>query len=200
MYEKLLARVGRVVVRYKLWIPIILLWIALAAFMAVKAPPLTQVGIMDESLFLPSNSNYLQAKDVLQQKFPDQVATGQGLLVFYNPDGLSDADMAYAESLLAWLRSEGPDNVERVTSVFDKPELKDVLISEDGQAMLMPLAFTTADYDPRTNEAVATIRAHVQATAPGHLAVYLTVPRAWAMTCSRSRWKAWIRLLLPLSC
>ncbi len=176
MYEKWLERVGRTVIRYRLWIPVILLWIALAAFLGLRAPSLTQVGIMDESLFLPQDSNYLQAKEILQQKFPDQVATGQGILVFFDANGLSDADMTYARDLATWLTAEGPDNIERVTTVFDKPELKDVLISGDGQAMLMPVAFTTADYDPRTNEAVAAIREHVQATAPEGLAVYLTGP------------------------
>ncbi len=176
MYEKLLERAGKVVVRYRLWIPVIVFWVALAAFMAVSAPSLTQVGVMDESLFLPNNSNYLQAKQILQEKFPDQVAAGQGILVFYNPDGLTEADMAFAQSLAAWLEQEGPDNVERVTSIFDKPELKDVLVSKDGQAMLMPIAFTTADYDPATNQAVETIREHVKASAPADVAVYLTGP------------------------
>ena len=176
MYERLLARVGRVVVRYRLWIPIILFWIALAAFMAVRAPSLTKVGVMDESLFLPSDSSYLQAKKILQQKFPDQVATGQGVLVFYDAHGLSEEDMAYARNLATWLIQEGPENITRVTSIFDKPELKDVLVSKDHQAMLMQVAFTTAEYDPRTNESVAAIRQHVQATAPETLHVYLTGP------------------------
>ena len=177
MYEKLLERVGRLIVRYRLWIGVILFWIVVAGFMAVNAPSLTKVGVMDESMFLPSNSNYLRAKEILKEKFPDQVAAGEGIIVFYNPEGLSDADLQYAQDIAQWLTSDkAPDNVDQVTSIFDRPELKDVLISEDKQAMLMPVTFTTADYDPRTNEAVAAIRQHISETAPENLRVHLTGP------------------------
>ncbi len=177
MYEKLLDRVGHIIVRYRLWIGVILFWIVVAVFMALNAPSLTKVGVMDESMFLPSTSDYLQAKEILKEKFPDQVAAGEGILVFYNPDGLTDADFDYARAIAQWLMSDAaPDNVNQVTSIFDHPELKNVLVSEDGQAMLMPVTFTTADYDPRTNEAVATIRQHIHDTAPKHLQVHLTGP------------------------
>ncbi len=177
MYERLLERVGRVIVRYRLWIGVILFWVVLAAFMALNAPSLTKVGVMDEAMFLPSSSNYLQAKEILREKFPDQVAAGEGILVFYNPDGLTDADFAYAQSVTQWLMSdEAPDNINKVTSIFDHPELKNVLVSEDGEAMLMPVTFTTADYDPRTNDAVAAIRQHIHDTTPEGLRVHLTGP------------------------
>ncbi len=177
MYGKLLERVGRSIVRHRLWILVILFWVGLAAFMAATAPSLTKVGIMDESMFLPSKSGYLQAKEILREKFPDQGAAGQGILVFYDSNGLSTADLDYAKSLAAWLTSpNAPDNVDKVTSIFDRSEMKDVLISQDHQAMLMPVTFTTADYDPQTNRAVQTIREHVLATVPEGLAVYLTGP------------------------
>ncbi len=177
MYEKFLERTGRLVVRRRLWILVILVWIALAVFMALEAPSLTKVGVMDESMFLPSNSSYLQTKEILKEKFPDQVAAGEGILVFYDPNGLSDADLQYAREVAQWLKSDqAPDNVDKVTSIFDRPELKDVLISKDHQAMLMPVTFTTADYDPRTNEAVTAIEEYIERTAPQNLEVHLTGP------------------------
>jgi len=179
MLEKFLERAGQWIIGRRLWVAVIAVWVLLAVGMALFAPSLTEVGVMNEALFLPQNSNYLRAKEILKEKFPSQVAEGQGLLVFYNPNGLSEEDLAYARDLAQWLRSaEAPEQVQRVVTVFEKPELKDVFLSKDNQAMLVPVDFSTADYDPKTNEAVAAVREHVQATAPRDLAVYLTGPAA----------------------
>jgi len=179
MLEKLLERSGRFIVTHRLWVAVIAVWVIAAAVMIAFAPSLTEVGVMDEASFLPDNSGYLQAKEVLKEKFPDQVAGGQGLLVFYDPQGLDDEDLAYAEELAAWLSSsDAPAPVERVVSIFEKPELEEMFVSEDGQAMLMQVDFSTSEYAPATNEAVEDIRAHLAATAPAGLEVYLTGPVA----------------------
>ena len=179
MLEKLLEKSGRFIVTHRLWVVVIAAWVVLGIGALVLAPSLTDVGVMDEASFLPEGSGYWQAKEALKAKFPDQVAEGQGLLVFYDPLGLDDERLAYAEELAAWLSSpQGPAEVEQVVSIFDKPELEGTLISEDGQAMLMQVDFTTQDYSAETNEAVAAIRSRVAETAPAGMEVYLTGPAA----------------------
>ncbi len=177
--ETLLNKIGHFVTTHRLWLAVIAVWFILAAGMLAFAPSLTEVGVMNEASFLPENSGYMQAKEILKEEFPDQVAEGQGLLVFYDPQGLDDEDREYARSLAQWLTSpEAPAEVERVVSVFDKPELEEMLVSDDGQAMLMQVDFSTADYSPQTNEAVEAIRAHIAPTIPSGLDVYVTGPAA----------------------
>ncbi len=178
--ETLLNKIGRLMTTHRLWLAVSAVWFILAAGMLAFAPSLTEVGVMNEASFLPENSGYLQAKEILREKFPDRVAEGQGLLVFYDPQGLDDEDREYARSLVQWLTTspEAPAEVERVVSIFDKPELEEMLVSDDGQAMLMQVDFSTADYSPQTNEAVEAIRAHVASTLPSGMDVYITGPAA----------------------
>lgn len=177
--EALLNKIGHLVTAHRLWLAVSAAWLLLAAGMLAFAPSLTEVGVMNEASFLPENSGYLQAKEILKEEFPDQVAEGQGLLVFYDPQGLNDEDREYARSLAQWLTSpEARAEVERVVSIFDKPELEEMFVSDDGQAMLMQVDFSTADYSPKTNEAVEAIRAHIVQTIPSGLDVYVTGPAA----------------------
>ena len=76
MFEKLLEKSSRFVVTRRLWVAVIAVWVILGIGMIALAPSLTEVGVMNEASFLPENSGYLQAKQVLKEKFPNQVAEG----------------------------------------------------------------------------------------------------------------------------
>ncbi len=179
MYAKLLETVGEWITRRRLWLGVIVAWILLAAGLFVWAPSLSKVGELNEEIFLPKNSTYLQTKKILREKFPDQTSAGQGMMIFYDPNGLSKQDEEYAKSLAQWLTSDqGPKEVTRVVSIFNNPELKDVLVSKDGQAMIMQVNFSTSDFSDETNAAVEAIRKHVSETKPQGLEAYLTGPAA----------------------
>ena len=179
MYGKLLEALGEWVTRRKLWIGVIVAWILLAAGLFVWAPPLSKVGELNEEIFLPKNSTYLQTKKVLEEKFPDQTSAGQGMLLFYDPGGLNEKDKAYAKALAAWLSSDqAPKEVTKVVSIFNNPELEDVLVSKDGQAMIMQANFSTSNFSEETNAAVDAIRKHISETRPQGLGIYLTGPAA----------------------
>ncbi len=180
MYRKLLDAAGELITRHKaLWLGVIAAWILLAAGLFVWAPPLSKVGELNEEIFLPKNSTYLQTKKILEEKFPDQASAGQGMLIFYDPDGLSKEDKAYARDLANWLSSDSaPKEVTKVVSIFNNPELENVLVSKDGQAMIMQVNFSTSDFSDETNAAVVAIRKHISETLPQSLQVYLTGPAA----------------------
>lgn len=175
MFEAIVRKCCSALKRYKLWIVVIAIWIVGGLLMFFLAPSLSSVGEMNEASFLPKDSQYMQAQEILKQKFPDQASQGQGLLVFYNPKGLTDSDFAYAKTLSGWLVSAAVSPpVERVTSFLDNPDLKGVLLSQDGQAMMMPVDFSSSSYDTITLDAIGSIRARIAADKPAGLTVYLT--------------------------
>jgi len=164
---------GRFTVRYK-WL-MIAFWMALTAFMALVAPTLAEVGTSNEIDFLPEDAPSLIAQQVLEEKFPEMASAGDVLLVFYDPNGISTNDKAYAQDLDTWLRSEqAPDQVGRVTSIFKSPELEPLLVSQDGQVMLMQVDLTSEPYSDGSNMAVERIRAHIANTRPAGLEVDVT--------------------------
>ena len=73
MLEKLLEKSGRFIVTHRLWVVVIAVWVVLGIGMVVLAPSLTEVGVMDEASFLPANSGYQQAKEVLKERFPESL-------------------------------------------------------------------------------------------------------------------------------
>lgn len=169
MFEAL----GRAVVRGK-WF-IIVAWLAIAGGMFFFAPSLAKVGTASDAAFLPSDAPSLIAEDVLNKDFPELATGGQGLIVVHDPGGLSAADRQYAGALVDWLRSgEAPQQVGRVTSVFNQPELEGLLTSKDNTTMLIRLDFTSPTYSDATNTALALVRDHIRVTRPQGLVVDFT--------------------------
>ncbi|HFC09690.1 MAG TPA: MMPL family transporter [Chloroflexi bacterium] len=161
---------ARFVTRYK--VGIVVFWLAVAAAMVLWAPPLSKVGISNESDFLPKDSPSLRAQKVLEREFPKMASGSDTLVVLANPHGLDDADRAYAKALAAWLQRD-PD-VQQVTTVFNHPEMKPILLSSDGQAMLMQVDLKSQPYSDEANLTVDRIRTHIQQTRPQNLTVHLT--------------------------
>jgi uncharacterized membrane protein YdfJ with MMPL/SSD domain len=85
-------KIGSLAVRYRFWI--IAAWVAAALLMFLFAPSLSEVGSMKESDFLPRDSESLQASKLLTTYFPQSTSPSTISLVFYNPDKISDTDLA----------------------------------------------------------------------------------------------------------
>jgi len=161
---------GRFTTRYKYWI--IAFWLILAAAMVAFAPKLSKVGITNESDFLPKDAPSIRAQKVLEQEFPKMASGGDTLVVLADPNGLNDADRAYAKQLADWLKTN--PNVRSVTTIFNHPEMKPILLSRDGQAMLMQVSLKPQPYSDEANLTVERIRSHIQETRPQNLLVHLT--------------------------
>jgi putative drug exporter of the RND superfamily len=159
----------------KLRIPIILLWLAAAAVLLVNAPKLSNVGVTDETQFLPQDTESAMADNILKQEFGSGDAAGSsGFLLFYNPLGLSETDMQQAAQMHDWLLSgDAPAVLQGVTSVFDSDSLRTTLISADGTAMIMPLELSVSPLESSAKQAVASIRAYSHGNFPGSR-IYLT--------------------------
>ncbi len=167
------SRLARFTIRYKYGV--IAFWVALAVVLTIFAPKLSEVGVTNDSDFLPQDAPSLTAQEVLAQHFPDSASGGELLIVLYDPNGLSQADREYGRDLVTWLKSpDAPDPDIKITSVYDQPELEPLLVSQDGQAMLILADPSAEAYSDAANLTVQRIREHIQATQPQGLTVALT--------------------------
>jgi putative drug exporter of the RND superfamily len=152
------------------------IWTAAAVSAFLFAPKLSEVGINDDSQFLPSDTESTLARDIIKNQFyisPDAAASTVQIVI-EDPQGLGDADNAFARDLRDWLlSSSGPSAVKTVTTVFDNPVLKTVLVSSDNTVMLINVGFSTPSLDAPSKIAVDAIRSYVAGNAhPGN--VYVT--------------------------
>jgi RND superfamily putative drug exporter len=149
--------------KYK--IPVVIVWIALSVALIIFAPSLSQVGVTDDTQFLPRNTESTQAETLLREKFSaavDQPA-GSALLVVYDPQGLSQADLQEARELCDWLVSkDAPPAVTRVTSIFSSEVLRATLVSRDQTAMLVNIDLSKGSSSAEAREAVKEIRSYIQ--------------------------------------
>jgi len=163
--------IGNFVVRHRVWF--VLAWVALAVFMMVGAPSLKDAGSLDMTSFLPEGAESLRVKELTERYFPAAGAVDTGTIVFYNQAGLSDQDISYAQEVREWLLSEAaPPGIQSVTSIFDQPQLKQMLVSPDNTTMLMQLGFSETAFETKTMETVRSIRSHLD--GPTGLEIYVS--------------------------
>ncbi|HSW57017.1 MAG TPA: MMPL family transporter, partial [Dehalococcoidales bacterium] len=145
--------------RYK--IAIILVWIALAAVLSLLAPSLTEVGVTDDSLFLPRDTESIQAQTLLKTRFAAGVygPPGSALIVVHNPQGLNSDNMASARDLNDWLVSpQAPALVSSINSPFTNPALAASLQSQDNTTLLIVLSLREPSGSTAAAELVEEIR------------------------------------------
>jgi putative drug exporter of the RND superfamily len=149
--------------KYKYFIA--LFWVVLAVVMIVFAPRLSQVGVTDDSQFLPLNTESRQAANLLKEKFSgyNEKAPGSALVVVYNPEGLSETNMQEASDLNDWLLSAGaPASVSGVVSVFKNESLRSTLVSSDKTVMLLTIDLSTASASAPSREVIDRTREYIQ--------------------------------------
>jgi len=149
MFEK----IGKFVVKYR--IIVLLFWLVTVVFVGIKAPSLSQVGTIDEATFLPSSTESVKVKDAIKDKFPEEQATGSGVIIFFNQKGLSLEDNSYVKKVSDWLTSDQkPTEVEKVMSVATNPESESLFTSQDKTTTLIQVNFSTNSFDKKTEEVV----------------------------------------------
>jgi uncharacterized membrane protein YdfJ with MMPL/SSD domain len=138
------AAFGRFAQKYKYYL--VAGWLILTAFMAIQAPLLSQVGVTDQSQFLPQQTESVYARNLLNEKFvASSNSSSSGLVVVYNAQGLNKQDINQSKLLRDWLVSaNGPDLVSGVTSIFDSEALRSTLVSADNTTMMMSIGFSTS--------------------------------------------------------
>ncbi len=153
------ARFGRFAQKYKWYI--LAFWLAFTVFMVIQAPLLSDVGVTDQSQFLPSKTESVYARNLLNEKFGSgDTNSSSGLIVVYNANGLTAQDMNNAKALHDWLVSTSrPSNVKSVASIFESESLSATLVSADNTTMMMNVYFSVAALSDTAKQAILEIRA-----------------------------------------
>lgn len=160
-----MKRVAALLARFSIrwWWAVLAAWLAATGVLLLVAPPFQTVATYDASSFLSRDAGPVQGGQLLEEGWPDDAFTNNAAIVIAREDGeLTDADTAYAESLVTWLRSDAaPEAFGDVTTHLEQTRLASTLTSEDGQAMFLLVGLTESAYSPPATEAVEAARARV---------------------------------------
>lgn len=157
---------------------IIAFWLVAAAALFYFSPKLSDVGVTDQSQFLPQDTQSSTARSLLEEKFTSTTPepAGEAILVLYNVDGLSAADYQDAQSIHDWLISDsGPEDIDGVISIFENEALRPTLISTDQTAMVMKLNLSVGALSDAAKSVTEQIRGYVQENYPDS-SIYFTGP------------------------
>jgi RND superfamily putative drug exporter len=151
------STLGRFAHKYRFYI--LACWVAITIFLVFQSPPLSEVGVTDQSQFLPEKTESVYARDLLNEKFGSGAQESTGIIVVYNEQGLNQQNMDQASKLRNWLISDNrPDAISSVTSIFDSEALRSSLVSQDNTTMMISVAFSSSALDENVKQAITTIR------------------------------------------
>jgi RND superfamily putative drug exporter len=148
---------------------ITVLWLVAAVVLFLFAPKLSEVGVTDESQFLPQDTQSATASRLLKGKFTSltEVPASSGIIIIYNANGLTDSDMQGAQTIHDWLvSSSAPQEIERVTSIYENAALRSTLISTDQTTMMMIVDFSVGSLSDAAKSAIGQIRGYLQQNHP----------------------------------
>lgn len=157
------------------WI-VILVWLIAAATVVPLAPMLADVIENDSATFLPEGAESTEVGKLVEARFPS--AGTPAILVFHNPDGLTEEDKDQARILGDWLLGEhAPDLIDPsgVVSIFTVPQAAAGLISADNTTMTMAVNVLGDTGQDAYLSAIEAIREQV-AGPPGGLTIAVSGP------------------------
>ena len=159
MFERIAAGAER----FAGWV--VLGWLAAAVALVVLAPSLADVGVQDDTDFLPADAPSQQADAMLQRLFPNDPARDAAIVVVSRDGGLTDADHAW---LASWAQQTAArEGVGQIQSAGTDPNLGPFLRSEDGEVELAIVDLDVPPFTVRGNELVAELRSDLDDAPPG---------------------------------
>jgi uncharacterized membrane protein YdfJ with MMPL/SSD domain len=168
------STLAELVSKYRIYVTVF--WISLALALFFAAPKLSEVGVTDESQFLPQDTESAHARDLLKEKFVTmaEVPASSGTIVIYKAQGLTEQDIQATKAIRDWLVSPArPEVVSQVISIFDSEALRSTLLSADNTTLLMVVEFSVPPLDDIAKEAVGQIREFLHGQ-PGDVSLYFT--------------------------
>ncbi|MGV3488649.1 MAG: MMPL family transporter [Tuberibacillus sp.] len=142
---------------------ILLAWVIVIAALMITQPNMSDLVHEKGQAFVPEGYSSSEAANILK-KMNEQNGTGNSssaALVFYDNKGLSDQDQKDIKIAIDRLNSQKDKlGITGITSVFDQPDLKEKLVSENGKTMLVNVNIKTKDKDTKqlTNDLYASIK------------------------------------------
>jgi len=140
------------------WI-VLLIWIALAVVSALFAPNLQTIIRQTEQKFIPSDSESIQAKQLLELIDPSDKAKANALIAFHRDGGITAADDKWLQDIMKKLQDRKTElGIASILSKFDNPDLSSKFVSKDNTTQMVMIGFERADYDALTQESVDKVR------------------------------------------
>ena len=166
--------IGRFVVRWP-WL-VIGAWIALAISVTMAFPSLAVLAQKAPASILPGNAPSVVSQKQMSEAFAEASSDNILLVVLTNEKGFTPADEVVYRNLVDKLRAETED-VAALQDFVTTPPLREILVSKDNKAWLLPVNIVGEIATP--NAIAATKRAIqiVQDTVAGSsLQAYITGP------------------------
>ena len=168
------GRIGHIVVRRPL--VVIGVWIALAVILSQVFPSLAVLAQKAPASILPPDApsvvSQVQMSDAFQEASSDNIL----LVVLTNENGLTSADEAVYRNLIGKLRAQTGE-VAALQDFISTPPLREVLVSKDKEAWLLPVNIVGEIGTPKaiaaTKGAIETVQQSVAGTS---ITAYTTGP------------------------
>ena len=156
--------IGRTVTRRPL--VVIGLWIALAVALSQLFPPLGVLAQKAPAAILPTSAPSFVSQKEMAETFKEASSDNILLVVLTNENGLTTADEKVYKTLVDRLRAETAD-VAALQDFISVPPLREVLVSKDGKAWLMPINIVSEIGTPTAIEATKRAMKTVRETVAG---------------------------------
>lgn len=149
----MIERLVRGLARAK-WI-VLIAWIAITAVSFLGLPDLQAIVRETEQKFVPSDSESVVAKEIMERVDPEQTTKSNAIIVYSREQGLSDQDKQWLKAKADALHDlKSNDGIKSVQSAYEMPEMEAKFRSADGTTELIIVGFQRAENDTVTQEAV----------------------------------------------
>jgi RND superfamily putative drug exporter len=155
-----LNKLGNFIVKHRWWV--ILIWVVLAVGITAFSPKLSSVTSSDQTSFLPSKYESVQAGKIAEKAFPQSKDDTEILIVKRSDDGkLTESDRQTTQTLADTLRSA---HLQRVEAVLTSSQA----IAKTGTAQMVQIVIKgQASGDKKDVDLVKAIRDKVKSSVAG---------------------------------
>jgi len=151
-------------------------WIALAISVTMAFPPLAVLAQKAPASILPTNAPSVVSQKQMSEAFAEASSENILLVVLTNEKGFTPADEVVYRDLVGALRAETED-VAALQDFVTTPPLREILVSKDNKAWLLPINIVGEVATPpaiaATKRAIQTVQDTVAGTS---LQAYTTGP------------------------
>lgn len=161
-------------------LPIILIWIAIAAFLNIAVPQLEAVGKARSVSMSPDEAPAVISMERIGEVFEEYESSSSAMIVLEGEQPLGDDARRYYADLIAALEAD-PTHVEHVQDLWSDPLTAAGAQSGDGKSMYFQVNLAGNQGEALANESVATVQKLVaDSQPPDGVSAYVTGPAALA--------------------
>ena len=158
----------------KMSVPIILIWIAIAAFLNISVPQLEQVGEERSVSMSPEDAPAVIAMQRIGTVFDEYKSNSSVMLVIEGQETLGEDSRRYYAELIDKLRAD-TTHVEHVQDLWSDPLTAAGVQSADGKAVQLSVNLAGNQGEALANESVNAVHDILESTkAPDGVTTYLT--------------------------